>query len=690
MTLDKIRNFGIIAHIDAGKTTTTENLLRFAKVIHKTGNVDDGTTTTDDYILEQRKGITIFSAAVTCGWRDHMLNLIDTPGHVDFTAEVERSLRVLDGAVVVFDSVTGVEAQTETVWRQATRYGVPRLCFLNKMDRVGASFERSLETIRKRLDGRPIVVTMPVGGEANFAAVIDVLRMKMLHFDPDTDGEKVIEGEVPPDLKDEAEDYHAQAVEAASEFDDELMAKFLDNQPLTVEEIRRGLRKGTLACKIQPAFAGASRHHRGVQPMMDGIVEFLASPLDRPVIEGQDPDGKPVKRDLRRDTHLCALAFKTTTDQHGELTFLRIYTGTIRSGDTLWNPRTGKPERLMNLIRMFANHKRDPISTAGPGEIIAVVGLKGSVTGDTLCDKRSPIVLERMHFPEPVLQVAIEPKSGADKEKLDDVLRSLTKDDPTFRVATDAGTGQTMLQCMGELHSEVILFRITNDFKVSATLRDPRVAYKETPQVEATGESTYAQKFGEKNVYGNVRVQVTPSKRQVGPRVTDEWLDLESRKALARFLPAIKDGLISEAERGPVAGFPLIYVDVAILGGQVTTESAEAAYSQAAAHALRTALAKTNATIVEPHMKFEVTAPEKSVGDIVNDLNRRGADITDMRPIEGGKKVVTGNVPLSKMFGYATTMRSITAGLGGYTLEPFEYRPVGEHELKQRFGDFLA
>ena len=518
---------------------------------------------------------------------------------------------------------------------------------------------------------------------------MDVLKLKLLRFEGE-DGEKVVESEVPPDLKDEAEAYRAAAVEAASEFDDELMGKYLEEQPLTIEEIRRGLRKGTLAGKIQPAFAGASRHHRGVQPMMDGIVDYLASPLDRPVIEGQDLDGKPARRDVRKDTHLCALAFKTTTDQHGELTFLRVYTGSIRSGDTLWNPRTGKPERLMNLIRMFANHKRDPISVAGPGEILAVVGLKGSVTGDTLCDRRSPIVLERMHFAEPVLQVAIEPKSGADKDKLDDVLKSLSKDDPTFRVVTDAATGQTMLQCMGELHSEVLLFRITNDFKVGATLREPRVAYKEIPQAAAQGEATYAAHVGDKNVYGNVKVQVAPSKRQVAPRVTDELLDGESRKQLAKFMPAIKDGLVSEAERGPVAGFPLIYIDVAVTGGNVTTESAEAAYSSAAANALRDALSKSRATIVEPHMKFEVTAPEKSVGDIVNDLNRRGADITDMRAIEGGKKVVSGNVPLSKMFGYATSMRSITQGLGAYTLEPFEYRPVPESELKQRFGDFLG
>jgi len=687
--LGDIRNFGIIAHIDAGKTTTTEHLLRYAKVIHKTGTVDEGTTTTDDYILEQRKGITIFSAAVTCAWRGCQLNLIDTPGHVDFTAEVERSLRVLDGAVVVFDSVSGVEAQTETVWRQATRYGVPRLCFLNKMDRVGASFAKSLESIRQRLAGRPVVLTMPAGSEAGFSAVIDVLRMRMLCFDPETEGETINEEAVPPELVEEAAHYRTLATEAAAEFDGELLQKYVENRPLTLDEIRRGLRKGTLAGQIQPTFAGAARHHRGVQPMMDGIVDFLPSPLDRPVIEGRDPEGKPATVDLRKDTHLCALAFKTTTDLHGELTFLRIYTGTLHTGDPLFNPRLDRSERPFRLYRVFANHERRALLEAGPGEIVAVIGLKHTVTGDTLCDNHHPILLEAMHFPEPVLQVTIEPQSSADTDKLEAVLKALAKDDPTFRVAKDPDTGQTMLQCMGELHAEVLLFRITNDFHTPATLRQPQVTCKGMPQAMAEAETTCATKLGDKNVFGQVRVRVTPSRRQVVPRVIEELLDEEARRVLARFLPAIRNGLLSEAERGPMAGFPLIYADIWVLGGTVTKESAEAAYGMAAASAMRTALAKTNATIVEPHMKFEVISPEETVGHVVGDLNRRGAHITDVRPIEGGKKLVLGNVPLSRMFGYATVIRSLTSGRGTYTLEPFDYQPVPESELKQRFGDAL-
>jgi elongation factor G len=412
--------------------------------------------------------------------------------------------------------------------------------------------------------------------------------------------------------------------------------------------------------------------------MMDGIVDYLASPLDRPVIEGHALDGKPVRRDLRKDTHLCALAFKTTTNQHGELTFLRIYTGSLRPGDSLLNPRLARPERPLRTYRMFANHRRDPIPVAGPGEIVAVVGLKGTVTGDTLCEPGAPILLEQMHFPEPVLQMAIEPNSSADRDKLEAVLKALAKDDPTFRVKKDPETGQTTLQCMGELHAEVILFRITHDFKVAAKLREPHVAYKETPTVAAEGEARCAVRLGDKSVFGHVRVRVTPSQRQVAPQILEEFADEESRKLLLRFLPAIRNGLLSEAERGPAGGFPVIYADISVLGGSVAAESADAAYSAAAAGALRNALAATRASVVEPHMKFEVTSPQEAVGDIISDLNRRGASITDMRSIDGGRQVVTGHVPLSQMFGYATTMRSITGGLGTYALEPYAYRPAAD------------
>ena len=685
-----IRNFGMIAHIDAGKTTTTENLLRFAKVIHRIGSVDDGTTTTDDYILEQRKGITIFSAAVTCHWRGHVLNLIDTPGHVDFTAEVERSLRVLDGAVVIFDAVSGVEAQTETVWRQATRYGVPRICFFNKMDRVGASLERCVETIRKRLAGRPVVLTLPFEIEDGNPAVIDVLRNKVLHFDPATEGETVHESDVPPERKADVEHYRALAAEAAAEFDETLMQKFLENQPLSNDEIKLGLRIGTLAGRIQPAFCGAARIHCGVQPVMDGIVDFLPSPLDRPVVEGRLPEGGPASRDLRQNAPFCALVFKTATDQHRELAFLRIYTGHLRAGESLFNPRTGRRERPNKLYRMFANHRRDPLEEAGSGEIIAVTGLKETVTGDTLCAESAPIVLERMQFPEPVLQVAIEPRFSGDKEKLEAVLHTLAKDDPTFRVTQDRETGQTMLQCMGELHSEVILFRIINDFKVQAILREPRVAYKEMPREPAEAEATYSVKLGDKSVFGHVKVRVQPLPDQVSPRVREELPDDETRKLLGRFLPAIRDGLLSESQRGPIAGLPVIHLDIAIVGGSVSADSKDPAYSVAAAEALRRALSKTNATIVEPHMKFEVTAPAESIGDVINDLNRRGASISEIRDLDGGCKTVSGCVPLAQMFGYATTMRSLTRGLGTYTLEPFEYLPISEAEMQKRFGGQLG
>lgn len=678
MQLSTLRNFGIIAHIDAGKTTTTENLLRYAHVIHAIGTVDEGTTTTDDYILEQRKGITIFSAAVTCAWRGHTLNLIDTPGHVDFTAEVERCLRVVDGAVVVLDATAGVEAQTETVWRQARHYAVPCLCFLNKMDSIGASLARSLESIRTRLGGQPVVVTMPAGVESELQGVIDVLRLKLLRFDPATVGEQVTESDVPPEYREAAEQHRLHAVEVAAEFDEAVMEHYLGNRPVPVEDLRRGLRRGTLAGQIQPTFAAAAKLHIGVQPMMDGIVEYLGSPLDRPVIEGRGPSGQTVRRDLRTDTHTCALAFKTATDQHDELTFLRIYTGSVRTGDTLINPRTGRRERASRLYRMFANHRRLPLAAAEAGDIVAVAGLKSTVTGDTLCDPDAPIVLEQMQFPEPVVQVAIEPKSSADKDKLAAVLKVLAKDDPTFQVSRDAETGQTMLQCMGELHAEVILFRITNDFKVAAKLREPRVAYKEMPQVPAEGEATHEVKLANKTIFGHVRVRVTPSKHQIAPRLTEELLDEASRKTLQRFLPAIRDGFLSELAQGPVASQPVIYAEVALLGGTVSPESADAAYSAAAVRALREALSRSQAVVVEPQMKFEVTSPAESVGNMVSDLRRRGAEITDLRSIDGDRKILSGIVPLAKMFGYATAMRSLTSGRGAYTLEPFDYRPVAE------------
>ncbi|MBI4565135.1 MAG: elongation factor G [Planctomycetes bacterium] len=682
MTLDRIRNFGIIAHIDAGKTTTTERILYYSRRIHKVGNVDEGTTTTDWYVLEQQRGISIFSAAVTCEWRDHMINVIDTPGHVDFTAEVERSLRVLDGAVVVFDGVKGVEAQSETVWRQANRYGIPRIAFINKMDRPGADFDHCLETIRERLAVNPVAVTLPLGSAANFRGVIDLIRDRILSFEGER-GEEVVAADVPEEMREETERRRHHLLEAVADYDDELLSNLLDGTPPGAPEVLRALRKATLAGKVVPAYAGSSLHHQGVQPVLDGVIDLLPSPLDRPVIQGTDPStGKPEQRDLRKDSTLSAIAFKTETDPHGELTYVRLYTGRIRAGEGLYNPRLERHERTTRLFRMFA-HSREAIDVAGPGEIVGVIGLKQTVTGDTLSDKKRPILLELPSFPEPVVDVAIEPKSSADKDKLDEVLKRLAKDDPTFKVSVDTETGQTVLHCMGELHAEVLHYRITTDFRVPSSLGKPRVAYRETITAAAAAKERAVIRVGEKSLFGHVVAEIVPDPSAVTP-VFESRLAPELDKALRRFLPAIREGLLSAAGSGPIAGYPMTYVRCVLVGGSVTPESAEAAYSAAAVQAFRAALAKVQAVLLEPHMSLEVTVPDDYVGDIINDLNMRGAEIVGMESVQAAK-VVRGHVALSQMFGYASRMRSLTQGRGSYTLEPFEYRPVPPEALK-RFG----
>ena len=683
MTVDKIRNFGIIAHIDAGKTTTSERVLFYTRRIHKVGNVDEGTTTTDWYVLEKQKGITIFSAAVTCEWRGHLLNLIDTPGHVDFTAEVERSLRVLDGAVVVFDAVNGVEAQSETVWRQAVRYDVPRLVYANKSDRPGASYEKTLESIRQKLKGRPVPVTIPLGQETTFRGVVDLLSMKLLTFEGER-GEQVIVADVPAEVADEAQMYRESLVEAASEFSDEVLTAAYEGKPVAAAALKAAIRKGTLAGKIQPAYVGSSLHNLGVQPILDGVVDFLPSPPDVPVVTGIDPvTEKPVTRDVRKDKALCGLVFKTATDKHVELTYARVYTGTIRAGEAFYNPRLGRMERTQQMFRMFAD-SREPLDSAGPGEIVAFVGLKQTATGDTMCDKRFPIVLERPRFPEPVLSVAIEPKSSADKDKLDEVLRRLQKDDPTFKVTQDADTGQTLMHCMGELHAEILFYRIQNDFSTPANKGDARVAYKETILAPSRGAERYTVKAGEKTLFGHVELELRPNPAEVAPALVVE-LPPAVEKDMRKFLPAIKEGAISAAGSGAVAGFPMIYVQIAIVGGSATTESAEQAYSAAAVNAFGKALRGAPSTILEPHMKFEVTIPDDYAGGVIHDLQRRGADITDMA-VAAGARVVRGHVALSQMFGYTTTLRSLTQGRGLHVLEPYQYRALPADEMEKFRG----
>ncbi len=681
MSLDKIRNFGIIAHIDAGKTTTTERVLFYTRKIHKVGNVDEGTTETDWHPEERRRGISIFAAAVTCEWRGHMLNLIDTPGHVDFTAEVERSLRVLDGAVIVFDAVNGVEAQSETVWRQAARYNVPRMAYLNKMDRPGASYWRSLDSMRKKLAARPVPITIPYGAEGDLKGVIDLVHMKILTFEGER-GSEVVTSDLPPDAPEyhDARNWHDELVETASEFSDEVLSLALEDKPVPAAMLKAAIRKGTIAGKIQPAFAGSSLHNTGVQPVIDGVVDFLPAPSDVPVVTGSEPEtDKPLTRDLRKDKTLSALAFKTETDKHGELTYVRVYTGTLKAGDAFYNPRLGRMERTQQMYRMFSHERSTSLPDAGPGEIVTLAGLKLTATGDTLCDKRAPIVLARMKFPEPVLSVAIEPKSSGDKDKLDEILARLMKDDPTFKVGQDADTGQTIIHCMGELHSEILLYKIRTEFNVPANTGEPRVAYKEMIQKASRGEERYIVKAGEKTLFGHVALELRPSRASVAPTVI---LDLhpDVEKDLRRFLPSIKEGALSAAGSGAIAGFPMIYLQIVITGGSATTESAEQAYSAAAVTAFAKALKATESSILEPHMKFEVTVPDDYAGGVINDLQRRGADITDMTAAVGAR-VIHGHVALSKMFGYTTTLRSITQGRGQHGLEPYEYKPIPPDEL---------
>ncbi|HLY08022.1 MAG TPA: elongation factor G [Planctomycetota bacterium] len=681
MSLDKIRNFGIIAHIDAGKTTTSERVLYYTLAIHRVGNVDEGTTTTDWYILEKQKGITIFSAAVTCDWRGHMLNLIDTPGHVDFTAEVERSLRVLDGGVIVFDAVNGVEAQSETVWRQAVRYNVPRLAYVNKMDRPGASFEKTLEAMRKKLGARPVAVTIPYGTEGNFKGVIHLVTMKLLTFEGDR-GKDVVEAAIPADVQDEAQMYRELLVDAASEFSDVVLAAALDGKPVPPPALHAAIRKGTVSGKIQPAFTGSSLHNQGVQPVIDAVVDYLPSPLDVPVVSGKEPEtDKPLTRDVRKDKTLTALAFKTATDKHVDITYVRVYTGEIHANEAFYNPRLGRMERTQQMFRMFAD-ERKPIQTAGPGEIVAFVGLKLTVTGDTLCDKKHPILLPTIQFPEPVLSIAIEPKSSADKDKLDDVLARLAKDDPTFRVSLDQDTGQIILHSMGEVHSDVLLYRIRNDFGTPANVGTPRVAYKEAITEAAVDKKSRSHTVGETQLFGEVELAVRPKRDSIAPTFVTSELSPNQEKDLRKYLPAIKAGALTSAGSGTIAGFPVIYLEISLLGGRVTAESSEEMYAAAASDALTAALAKASPQILEPHMKFEVTVPDDYAGGVINDLQRRGADITDMEAIAGAR-VVKGNVALSKMFGYSTTLRSLTQGRGQHMMEPYEYKPLPADEMKR-------
>ncbi|MBX5483907.1 MAG: elongation factor G [Myxococcaceae bacterium] len=678
--LERYRNIGIMAHIDAGKTTTTERVLFYTGTIHKMGEVHEGTTTTDWMVQERERGITITSAAITAFWtrRDqkYRINIIDTPGHVDFTIEVERSLRVLDGAIALFDAVNGVEPQSETVWRQADRYRVPRICFINKMDRVGADFFMSVQSIREKLHATPVVMQLPWGTEDRHKGVIDLVRMKALSFPDAEQGSKVLVEEIPDELRAEAEEWRSRLVELAAEQDEALTNKYLEGQDLTEDELRAAIRKGTISLKLFPVFCGSAFKHKGVQPLLDGVVDFLPSPLDVPPVKGHGPDGKEETRETSDKAPFSALAFKIMNDQHaGQLTFIRVYSGRLDAGSTVYNSVKKTKSRVGRLLQMAAD-KRMEISECFAGDICAVVGLKNTVTGETLCDEKHPIVLEKMEFPDPVIDIAIEPKTTVDQEKLANSLQKLALEDPSFRVRTDAETGQTVIAGMGELHLEIIVDRLLREFKVDAKVGKPQVAYRETITRSAQAEEKYVRQSGGKGQYGHVVLRVSPNEPGKGftfeNKITGGVIPQE-------FIPAIEKGATEAMGSGVLAGYPMVDIQVELLGGSFhEVDSSEIAFKIATSMAFKAACNAAGPTLLEPIMKCEIVTPESFMGDVIGDINARRGKINAMNP-RGGLQAIEAQVPLREMFGYATDLRSKTQGRATYTMQFSHYAPLPQH-----------
>ena len=667
------RNIGIIAHIDAGKTTFTERVLFYTGKEHQIGAVDEGTATMDWMDEEKRRGITITSAATTCAWRDFRINIIDTPGHVDFTAEVERSLRVLDGAIVIFCGVGGVEAQSETVWHQADRYNVPRLAFINKLDRVGSDFYGVIREMRTKLKTNPLVVAIPLGKESELNGIIDLVAFKAVVFDQESEGRDYEVTDIPAELQAEAKHKRDEMIEALADQVEWLVEPYLAGKTIDEATLRKAIREVTLAYKMVPVFCGSALKNIGVQPVLDAVGYYLPSPLDIPPVAGKDPrNGKPLSRPHSPDESFSALAFKTATDRHGELTYLRVYSGKISEGMTVYNPRINKRERLNQIFLMHAN-ERNQIKEARAGDIVAVIGLKETYTGDTLCEAKYPIVYEQLEFPEPVVAMAMEPILSADRDKLIETVQKLSKDDPTFQYKADEETGQLIVSGMGELHLEIIKNRMLADFKVRAKVSEPRVAYKEmiTESIEAVGE--FNRKIGEKMHYGYIRIRLEPSRQHLHPYIENQ---LPPKTMPDDFLKAVMDVLKTSALTGVKAGYPLIYLKITILGaGEKRSESSEVGYSAAAGFAFRDALAKTDCVILEPIMKLEVVTPENYLGDVINNLGQRRAEISGIETIHQ-RSIIKGTIPIAETFGYATVLRSLTQGRGSYSLEPYDYKPT--------------
>ncbi|HEY0171940.1 MAG TPA: elongation factor G [Pyrinomonadaceae bacterium] len=670
--LNKFRNIGIMAHIDAGKTTTTERVLFYTGVSHKIGEVHEGTATMDWMEQEQERGITITSAATTCFWKrsgvEHRINIIDTPGHVDFTMEVERSLRVLDGAVAVFDGVAGVEPQSETVWRQADKYGVPRICFINKLDRAGASFDRSFQSIIDRLGANPVALQIPIGLEDQFKGVVDLITMKALIWNDESKGAEYETTDIPEDLRGRAQEMRHKLLEAAAEADEELMEQYLEDEgaSFTEEQIRAALRKGTLAIKLVPVVTGSAFKNKGVQTLLDAVVDYLPSPLDIPPIEGVNPrTGDTEARPPEASAPFSGLVFKIMADKHlGQLSFIRIYSGTVKGGSYAYNSVKGTKERVGRLLRMHAN-KREDIDEASAGEIIAIGGMKQVTTGDTVCDENKPIVLEAMEFPAPVIRVAVEPKTRADQDKLGTALSRLAQEDPSFNVSTDHETGQTIIAGMGELHLEIIVDRMKREFGVEANVGKPQVAYRETITIPAKGAERYKRQTGGRGQYGHAELEIEPAPGEgfvFENKITGGAIPRE-------FIKPIEEGVKDALERGFLAGYELVDIKVALVFGSYhEVDSDERSFHIAGSLAFQDAVKKAKPVLLEPIMRVEVVTPEEYMGSVNGDLNRRRGQIEKMEPRPGGAQVITAYVPLSEMFGYTTDLRSMTQGRATSTM----------------------
>lgn len=686
--IERYRNIGIIAHIDAGKTTTTERVLFYTGISHKIGEVHDGQAIMDWMAQERERGITITSAATTCFWiprgkgsdQKHRINIIDTPGHIDFTAEVQRSLRVLDGAVVIFDGVAGVEPQSETVWRQADKFSVPRICFVNKLDRMGASFDRAVDSIRERLSPNAVVLQLPIGSEGNFKGVIDLLTMKALYFEGDF-GERVVEKEIPSDLLETAKEQRKKTIEKIVTEDESVLEKYLGENELSVDEIRDTLRKATISYKLIPVFCGSALKNIGVQPLLDAICYYLPSPADLPPIKGTDPKtGKEIERKPKDDEPFSSLVFKIATDPYvGTLSYFRVYSGYLKRGSYLLNTTTNEKERIGRILRMHAN-SREEVEEVFAGDIAATVGLKSTSTGHTLCDESHPIVLEKITFPEPVISISIEPKTKADQDKLAASLRKLAEEDPTFRVKQDTETGQTIISGMGELHLEIIADRLKREFNVEANIGRPEVAYKETITQEAKAEGKYIRQSGGRGQYGHVWLRLEPRKRGEGFKFIDE---IKGGIIPKEFIPAVEKGVREAMDKGIVAGYPMVDLSVALYDGSFhEVDSSEMAFKIAGSMAFQAAAKRAKPVLLEPIMKLEVIIPPQFFGDVIGDLSARRGRIEETKD-RVNLKVIDAMVPLAEMFGYATSLRSLTEGRGTFTMEFSHYEQVPVNIVQQ-------